>query len=70
MLRQGAGHSCVLNADAALLLTFCCNRSAGASVAALCLYDMCKALSHEITICETHLVKKTGGKSDFDAKRA
>ena len=52
------------------LLTFCCNRSAGASVAALCLYDMCKALSHEITICETHLVKKTGGKSDFDAKRA
>ena len=37
----------------------------GASVAALTIYDMCKALSHEITIESIHLVNKTGGKSDF-----
>lgn len=37
----------------------------GASVAALTIYDMCKSLSHEITIGETRLVSKTGGKSDF-----
>ena len=37
----------------------------GASVAALTIYDMCKAMSHEIVIRETKLVKKTGGKSDF-----
>lgn len=39
----------------------------GASVAALTVYDMCKALSHEIVIAETRLVEKTGGKSDFRA---
>jgi len=38
-----------------------------ASVAALTVYDMCKALSHEIVIAETRLVEKTGGKSDFHA---
>ena len=37
----------------------------GASVAALTIYDMCKALSHDIVIKETKLVAKTGGKSDF-----
>ena len=37
----------------------------GASVAALTIYDMCKAFSHEIIIKETKLIKKTGGKSDF-----
>ena len=37
----------------------------GASVAALTVYDMCKALSHDITICETQLMSKTGGKKDF-----
>lgn len=40
----------------------------GASVAALCVYDMCKALSHEIVIENTRLVKKTGGKSDYKAE--
>ncbi|RLN98696.1 hypothetical protein BBJ28_00020492 [Nothophytophthora sp. Chile5] len=40
----------------------------GASVAALCVYDMCKALSHEIVIESTRLVEKTGGKRDFSAK--
>ena len=37
----------------------------GASVAALTIYDMCKALSHDIVISETRLLAKTGGRSDF-----
>lgn len=37
----------------------------GASIAALTVYDMCKALSHDIVIKETRLLKKTGGKNDF-----
>jgi len=37
----------------------------GASVAALTVYDMCKALSHDIVIGETRLIEKTGGKQDF-----
>ncbi|MGH8182951.1 MAG: cyclic pyranopterin monophosphate synthase MoaC [Rhodanobacteraceae bacterium] len=34
----------------------------GASVAALTVYDMCKALSHEIVIGEVRLLEKSGGK--------
>jgi len=37
----------------------------GASVAALTLYDMCKAVSHDIVIRETRLIEKHGGKSDY-----
>ncbi len=37
----------------------------GVSVAALTIYDMCKALSHDITINDIQLEKKSGGKSDF-----
>ena len=37
----------------------------GASVAALTIYDMCKAFSHNIIIKETRLIRKSGGKSDF-----
>lgn len=37
----------------------------GASVAALTLYDMCKALSSNIVIKETRLIEKRGGKKDF-----
>jgi cyclic pyranopterin phosphate synthase len=37
----------------------------GASIAALTIYDMCKALSHDIVIKETRLMEKTGGKNDF-----
>jgi len=37
----------------------------GASIAALTIYDMCKALSHEITIGQTRLISKTGGKQDY-----
>jgi len=40
----------------------------GASVAALTLYDMCKALSRSIAILETRLISKTGGKQDFQAE--
>ena len=35
------------------------------SVACLTIYDMTKALSHDIVIDDIHLVKKTGGKSDY-----
>jgi cyclic pyranopterin phosphate synthase len=37
----------------------------GASVAALTIYDMLKALSHDIVISETKLMSKSGGKRDF-----
>jgi cyclic pyranopterin phosphate synthase len=37
----------------------------GASVAALTIYDMCKALSHDMVILETKLIAKSGGKSDI-----
>jgi cyclic pyranopterin phosphate synthase len=37
----------------------------GASLAALTVYDMCKALSHDIIIKETKLMEKTGGKNVF-----
>jgi cyclic pyranopterin monophosphate synthase len=40
----------------------------GASVAALTIYDMCKALSHDIEITSVRLVDKTGGKRDFKRK--
>lgn len=39
----------------------------GASVAALAVYDMCKALSHAIVIESLRLVAKSGGKGDFSA---
>lgn len=37
----------------------------GATGAALCVYDMCKALSHDIVISDVKLVSKTGGKREF-----
>ncbi len=40
----------------------------GANVAALTIYDMCKAVSKSIVISECKLVNKTGGKSDYTAK--
>jgi cyclic pyranopterin phosphate synthase len=42
----------------------------GATVAALTIYDMCKALSHEIEILSVRLLEKTGGKRDFKRKAA
>lgn len=35
------------------------------SVAALTVYDMCKAVSHDIIITDVKLLSKTGGKRDF-----
>jgi cyclic pyranopterin phosphate synthase len=40
----------------------------GVSIAALTVYDMCKAMSHDIVIKETRLIEKTGGKHDFSRK--
>jgi cyclic pyranopterin phosphate synthase len=37
----------------------------GVSVSALTVYDMCKALSHDIQISDIRLEQKTGGKNDF-----
>lgn len=37
----------------------------GASVAALTVYDMCKAIDRKMEIKEVRLLEKTGGKSDF-----
>lgn len=37
----------------------------GASVAALTVYDMCKALSQNMVIKSVRLIAKTGGKSDI-----
>eukprot|EP00802_Teleaulax_amphioxeia_P017114 Tamp_17258.p1 GENE.Tamp_17258~~Tamp_17258.p1 ORF type:complete len:264 (-),score=42.50 Tamp_17258:255-1046(-) len=37
----------------------------GASVAALTVYDMCKAVSHDMVIGDTRLLEKSGGKSDY-----
>ncbi len=36
------------------------------SVAALTIYDMCKAVQKDIRIAEIQLESKTGGKSDFE----
>jgi len=41
----------------------------GASVAALTVYDMCKALSHEIVIDDLRLVAKRGGKRRVEKGR-
>ncbi len=41
----------------------------GATIAALTVYDMCKALSHEIIIGETKLLSKSGGKSIYNAEQ-
>ncbi|HEX4152533.1 MAG TPA: cyclic pyranopterin monophosphate synthase MoaC [Steroidobacteraceae bacterium] len=37
----------------------------GASIAALTVYDMCKALSHDIVISDLRLIAKEGGKSVY-----
>jgi cyclic pyranopterin phosphate synthase len=42
----------------------------GASVAALTVYDMCKALSHDIVISDVKLLEKEGGKSGSLRKEA
>ncbi len=39
----------------------------GVTIAALTLYDMGKAVTHDIVIREVRLIAKTGGKSDYAA---
>ncbi len=39
-----------------------------ATIAALTVYDMCKALSHDIVIEEVKLMEKAGGKKNFKRK--
>jgi len=39
---------------------------AGASIAALTIYDMCKALSHDMVIKDIRLIEKHGGKHDLE----
>ncbi len=63
-----------ISMDEAMLVTITCEVKttfktgvemealSGVTVAALTIYDMCKALSHDITIKETKLISKTGGK--------
>jgi cyclic pyranopterin phosphate synthase len=41
----------------------------GATVAALTVYDMCKALSHEIVIAEVRLLDKSGGRREVRGGR-
>jgi len=40
----------------------------GAGIAALTIYDMCKALSHDIVIGDLRLLAKEGGRSSYDLK--
>lgn len=40
------------------------------TIAALTVYDMCKAIRHDICIKNVKLIKKTGGKTDFDDEKA
>jgi cyclic pyranopterin monophosphate synthase len=42
----------------------------GAAVAALTIYDMCKALSHDIEITDLKLLAKSGGRRPFVRARA
>jgi cyclic pyranopterin monophosphate synthase len=42
----------------------------GASIAALTVYDMCKALSHGIVIGDVRLLAKDGGKRSYAARPA
>jgi cyclic pyranopterin phosphate synthase len=63
------------NSEARVMVRVACHHRTGvemealtaASVAALTIYDMCKALSHDIVIREIRLLEKTGGKSDYHA---
>lgn len=40
----------------------------GAGIAALTIYDMCKALSHDIVIGDLRLLAKKGGRSSYNLK--
>lgn len=62
-----AGDKIVIDSEAAVVARTGVEMEAltAASVAALTVYDMCKALSHDIRIEHIVLMEKSGGKSDF-----
>ena len=76
---RGLGATVELDGDAAVIL---CTVSVhhktgvemealtGAAVAALTIYDMCKALSHDIEISGLRLMAKAGGRRPFARRRA
>ena len=41
----------------------------GATIAALTVYDMCKAMSHDIEISNVFLLSKTGGRNNYERAR-
>lgn len=61
------GNTIILDATVSVTATTGVEMEAltAAAVAALTIYDMCKALSHDIVIREIKLMEKTGGKQDF-----
>lgn len=61
------GHKIVIDASATVTSRTGVEMEAltAASIAALTVYDMCKALSHNIVIEEIKLMEKKGGKKDF-----
>jgi cyclic pyranopterin phosphate synthase len=66
---EASGEDVVITAHAALSAKTGVEMEAltAASVAALTIYDMCKAMSHEIVIRDIRLLEKTGGKKDYKA---
>lgn len=64
---QTSGEEIIITATASLCAKTGVEMEAltAASVAALTIYDMCKALSHQIVVREIKLLEKTGGKKDF-----
>lgn len=67
----GADGSCVVRIDCRVRATAKTGVEmealTGATVAALTVYDMGKAVSHSIEIRSVRLIEKTGGKSDYHA---
>jgi cyclic pyranopterin phosphate synthase len=66
---EASGEDVVITAHAALSAKTGVEMEAltAASVAALTIYDMCKAMSHDIVIRDIRLLEKTGGKKDYKA---
>ncbi|MFM7155320.1 MAG: cyclic pyranopterin monophosphate synthase MoaC, partial [Bacteroidota bacterium] len=64
---QLAGNEVIIDCSASLTARTGVEMEAmvGASIAALTIYDMCKAASHDIVVKEIKLMEKTGGKRDF-----
>ena len=62
------GHDIIINTEATVTGKTGVEMEAltAASVTALTVYDMCKALSHDMIIKKIRLIEKTGGKSDFN----